>query len=81
MTRTLASEWATFRERVVPAGAGPTEVKERRRTFYAGAASLFLLVTTEMDPGEEPTEADLARMDAIHRELKAFKEDIERGLA
>ena len=35
----------------------------------AGAQVLFSSIVNILDPGSEPTEADLKRMDLIHNEL------------
>jgi hypothetical protein len=38
----------------------------------AGSAILFQALLKMLDPGEEPTDADLDKMDAISKELNAF---------
>jgi hypothetical protein len=43
-----------------------------RWVFFAGAQHLFGSIMGIMDPGEEPTDADLRRMDQIDVELKTF---------
>jgi hypothetical protein len=44
--------------------------------FYAGAISLFGSMITILDPGEEPTDADLAQIQAIHDELEEYRAEI-----
>jgi hypothetical protein len=48
-----------------------------RGAFFAGAQHLFASIMVIMDPGAEPTAADLARMSQIHEELERFVRDYE----
>jgi hypothetical protein len=68
----IEANWIGYRALVVPRGAGPVQVEECRRAFFAGAQALFASIMTVLDPGAEPTETDLKRMDAISDELRAF---------
>jgi hypothetical protein len=77
----LRDQWATYRERVVPAEAMPIQVQECRRAFYAGAESLLRAVMAGLDPGAEPTDADMVKMQEIEIELSQFVEDVKKGLA
>lgn len=61
--------------------AGGTQWIESRRCFFAGATTLFEAIMRVMEPGTEPTDADLARMDRIARELKRFGDDMKGGAA
>jgi hypothetical protein len=70
--RIIEANWVGYRAMVVPRGAGPVQVEECRRAFFAGAQALFASIMTILDPGAEPTDADLKRMDAINDELRAF---------
>jgi hypothetical protein len=38
----------------------------------AGAQHLFFTIMRTLDPGEEPTEADLKRFDLVAQELQKF---------
>ena len=70
--------WESYREIVVPPDAGVVQVEESRQAFYAGATALFYLLTKQSDqggiltPGLEAEAADLATMDGLEGELKAF---------
>ena len=44
----------------------------------AGAQHTFASVMTMLEPGDEPTAADLSRMDKIAAELEAFKAELAR---
>lgn len=51
------------------------QLQEMRQAFFAGAQHLFSSILTILEPDAEPTDKDLARMDLIDRELKAFIND------
>jgi len=74
----IEPEWLSYRAKVVPAGAGPEQVEECRRAFYAGAVSLFKTVMTMLDPDAEPTEQDIEKMADLQKELMEFGLSIER---
>lgn len=57
--------------------APPVQIREMRMAFFAGAQHLFASIMTILDPGDEPTERDLKRMDAISAELQEFIKDFE----
>jgi len=46
----------------------------------AGAQHLFSSIMTILDPGDEPTEADMKRMELIAKEMAAFYEELKREL-
>lgn len=49
-----------------------------REAFFAGAQHLFSSMMSTLDEGEDPTPADLAKMDLIDGELKAFLVDFKK---
>jgi hypothetical protein len=51
--------------------------RDLRLAYMAGAEHLFTSIVGIMDPGEEPTTADLSRMDLIHAELQAWRTEME----
>jgi hypothetical protein len=53
---------------------GSVEI-EFSTTFCAGAQHLFGSIMSVLEPGDEPTDKDLQRMDLIHKELDAFIKD------
>lgn len=70
---TLLDEWRSYRGEVLPRNAPAVQVRETRRAFYAGAAAWFGLMLRAADqPGDEPTEVELSRVDALNAELEAF---------
>ena len=71
--------WRSYSERVIPAHAGAVQRQEMRRAFYAGATTLLASIMVALDPGTEPTDADLQRMQGIQDELDQFVADLQRG--
>jgi hypothetical protein len=69
----IQAGWAAYRMLVLPPMAPPMQVDECRIAFMAGAQHLFGSIMGIMDPGTEPTEADLRKMDLIEKELRAFE--------
>jgi hypothetical protein len=53
------------------------QLREMRMAFFAGAQHLFGSILNVLEPGEEPTDKDLLRMDLIHTELDTFIKDFE----
>lgn len=67
--------WVGLRLACELVDAPPDQLREMRMAFFAGAQHLFSSIMTVLDPGEEPTDKDLQRMDLIHQELDAFIKD------
>jgi hypothetical protein len=62
---------------VIPRDAPEVQINEMRLAFMAGAQHLFASITATQDPGDEPTDDDLRRMDLISAELNAFVDELE----
>ena len=77
----IEKKWLEFSGMVMPEEAGQTQRTEMRRSFYAGAASLFETITRSLTPGQEPTDEDIAMLQGVHDELKAYFEALRRGEA
>lgn len=79
--RRVAQHWASYRERVVHPEAGPGQVTESRRAFYAGAQAMFHLMVhgVSRTESDEPTEEDLRLMHDLERELRQFSAAVLRG--
>jgi hypothetical protein len=77
----IETEWRNFAERVLPVDAPDVQRVEMRRAFFAGAISLFHALVTGMSPGDEPTDADMAKMDSIKAEFDRYEADLARGRA
>ena len=70
--KTLADQWRSYAEHVVPRSAPKVQMDESRKAFYAGAFAIFECIMVNLDPGSEPTDGDLSRMDALYAELTEF---------
>lgn len=80
--RRLSKEWRDFERHCVHVGAPAVQLREMRRAFYAGATSVLHLMTRDLDEGtDEVTEEDVAVLDGLAAELKAFADDVKQGRA
>ncbi|MGY3278086.1 hypothetical protein [Bradyrhizobium sp. S3.7.6] len=70
----IEAGWIGYRLAVLPDTAGKVQLDETHLAFFAGAQHLFTSMMTIMEPGAEPTNADLNRMGQIHDELADFGE-------
>lgn len=77
-TKPIEAGWQSYRSTVLPQDASEIQIRECRQAFYAGAAILFEGLMNALDPGDDPTEADLGRMAAIQNELDAFGQEIDK---
>lgn len=57
------------------------QLRECRRFFFAGARAYSSLIMTFADQGDEPTDADMALMDALEAEMETFFVDMQEGRA
>jgi hypothetical protein len=64
--------WESYQRMVLSPTAPDIQISECRLAFYAGATVLFYAIMASLDEGEEPTEADLKRMDNINEEIENF---------
>jgi hypothetical protein len=78
----IKAQWETYYLQIlVPAKAGAIQVQECRRAFYAGANALLSSIMGLLQPGTEPTPADMDMMDNIEQEFRRFARDISEGRA
>jgi len=73
--RLIEAGWVALRVQSIPDDASPVQLDEMRNAFFAGAQHLFASINSVLEPGEEPTEKDLHRMESIANELDRFIED------
>ncbi len=72
--------WTRFEKMVVPADAGPVQRAEMRKSFYAGAATLFRMLVDLSDgvvKGEEPSDDDMKLMDGLAAEIEEFGQELD----
>jgi hypothetical protein len=76
----IEAGWVGLRLAAIPETAGALQLDEMRMAFFAGAQHLFgSIMGGVLDPGdEEPTAADMRRMDNIHAELAAFLDEFQK---
>jgi hypothetical protein len=84
LTKRLADEgklieagWVGLRLFVGLENAPAAQLDEMRLAFMAGAQHLFASMVNMLDPDTDVTEAELMRMELIHRELETFRKEIE----
>jgi hypothetical protein len=80
VTKKLADEgklieagFAAFAHFVIPKNAPLVQYTEMRLAYMAGAEHTFASIMNMLDPGEDPTTADLRRMDLIAQELDVWR--------
>jgi hypothetical protein len=88
LTKQLANEgklieagWVAMRLAAIPDNAPAIQLQEMRLAYMAGAQHLFASMIAILDDDREPTDADMARMDLIHKELEAFRSELELWVA
>jgi hypothetical protein len=59
--------------------APPIQISEMRKAYFFGAQHLFASVLNMLDPGSDPTDKDLRRMDLLEQELKAFVAEMQHS--
>lgn len=70
--RSVEDEWRDLERATLPDEVGALQRAEMRKAFYAGAFSMFSLLTGGLDGGTEATELDLAYMESLNSELRRF---------
>ena len=68
----IEAGWVSMRIACDLVDAPADQLREMRMAFFAGAQHLFGSILSVLEPGDEPTEKDLKRMDLIHTELQDF---------
>lgn len=84
LTKELANQgklieagWVSLRLNAIFPKAPAIQLQEMRLAYMAGAQNLFTSMMNILDEDREPTEADMTRMDLIHKELEAFRGELE----
>ena len=73
----IEAGWVGYRLAVMSPDVPPIQLEECKLAFFAGAQHLLTSIMTIMDPGAEPTEADLNKMRLIDAELQKFAREFE----
>lgn len=68
----IEAGWVGYRMMVLPRDAPDIQISECRLAFFAGAQHVFASMLAMLEPDEEVTDADLARVEMIDMELREF---------
>jgi len=68
----IEAGWIGLRMASIRLTAPQIQIDEMRFAFFAGAQHLFSSIMMSLDPGAEPTDADLNRLTMIQSELTEF---------
>lgn len=72
-TPSIEAAWRAYKAILLADEPDPAVVEDCRVAFWGGAAVLYYAIMLHgLDPGEEPTDADLARMASVDREVTEF---------
>jgi hypothetical protein len=77
----LETEFLNYRNALIPRDAGPVQLGESRRAFFAGAWALYALILNNLEPGTDDTPKDLELMEKLDAEMREFKERVVKGWA
>jgi hypothetical protein len=80
VTKRIERAWTRFERMVVPADAGPVQRAEMRKSFYAGAATLFRMLvdlSEGVSEGNEPSPNDMKLMDGLAAEIEEFGQQLD----
>ena len=80
-SQVVLTAWTEYRRKELPVGAGPTQVKECRRAFYAGAEMLIQSIMHGLSAGPESSPEDEGMLESIHHELLVFADMVKEGRA
>jgi hypothetical protein len=75
--RLIEAGWLGLSIMAYPSGMSAGQANELRSVFFAGAQHLFSSIVSVMEPGLEPTDKDLERVDKIVSELTDFINEYE----
>lgn len=76
----IEAGWISLRIAAIPLDAPQVQIDEMRNAFMAGAQHVFASIMQFLDPGEDPTDADMRRMDLIAAELELFGKELQGRL-
>ncbi len=78
--KTIFSEWKEFRQQVIPPNCPQVQEVETKRAFYAGASSMFYLISgIPFSDGDNVTEADLAAIERVKTEIDEYYQRMKEG--
>jgi len=77
-SKIMKTGWAAILEQLIPPETHPDLVKTFKRFFYAGGKHVIdtLVYDAALDEGDEPSEADLSKIDALMHEINEYFADV-----
>lgn len=76
--RLMESGFTAYCIMCLPDDTSEAIIEAFRTAYFSGAQHLWATVMRILDPGGEPTEADLVRMDKIDTELREFYDEMKQ---
>lgn len=80
-TDTVKSAWEAFEARVMPDDPAPIQVQMMRRSFYAGAFAMLMMLSNIGDDPSIDEDAGVARLEAYRKECERFVAMMNMGRA
>lgn len=74
----IQAGWIALRVLAIPEDAPQVQIIEMQKAFFSGAQHLLSSIMTMLEPGGDPTEKDIKRLESIHEELKAWVEKMKK---
>ncbi len=74
----IEAGWVSLRKVWLSEDTPAHQVSDLRKAYMAGAQHTWGSILTMLDPGDDPTTADLSRMEKIQAELDAFGAELAR---
>ena len=80
-SKIMHTGWTEVLERLIPPETHPQLVKTFKRFYFAGGQHLLhsLVYDAALDEGDEPTEADLSKIDALMHEINEYFTEVAAG--
>lgn len=75
----IEAQWESYLKEVIPAQAGPIQVAESRRAFFAGAQAMMTIFRAIGSDQVSEEEAERILEDAS-QELEKFCEDVKKEI-
>lgn len=77
-TKTMADEWRSYAEKVIPVDASLAQQENARNDFFCGAVALMTLIHRVMGPGKDPSRSEVQQIGDLQKELNAFIDRLQR---
>lgn len=78
---TIAEQWDELAAAALPPGAHPTQVRESKRMFYAGAGAVLNMQLNVIAQPSVSETAGVAILQGLHEEVALFMGEVMKGAA